>query len=446
MASILELLEALNTKGAAVSTTDLAKELQSSNEGVLKQLTREKDKGNVEGDSQDGWLISEKGRIQLEKGEIRPTMLEEGVTPRQQFEAIGRLIGLRQDRIVLAADIVWSGDYNDVKWAWEALGQADIADDLRSVWVNAWRAKLHKGIPPELETELTGVSKAVGEAEESGAPSKLGGRDYVIHDDEPVRVGANLGDYSLQDAKDILAIRALRGRFSGVGQAGTGQGAAVGAGGTAEKVSDLLRELSPYLTNKGSDDDKLREVIALQMELQKQEILAHIPPPGQPTQPKSFIEQLTDLTTGLGSLREIGPMLRSILGVPETSSGNPPATALPVQFTDSNGNPVVMDLSHYISLEKFKGEERRAEERHSALVGLAQTVRENFSDGVSALKAAAAEGKESAGSKNPAADQKQQVFRCGDCQQQFSAPPEWKGEPLKCPNCGREYSKEELLA
>ncbi|GAI94643.1 unnamed protein product, partial [marine sediment metagenome] len=59
MANITELLEALNTKEAAVSTTDLATDLKASKEGTLKQLTREKDKGHVEGNSQEGWLITD---------------------------------------------------------------------------------------------------------------------------------------------------------------------------------------------------------------------------------------------------------------------------------------------------------------------------------------------------------------------------------------------------
>ncbi|GAJ15640.1 unnamed protein product, partial [marine sediment metagenome] len=143
------------------------------------------------------------------------------------------------------ADIVWSGDYNDVKWVWEALGQANIADDLRSVWVNAWRAKLHKGIPPELETELTGApSPGAAEAEAGAgvATGKPGGREYIIVEDEPVRVGANLGDYNLQDAKDILAIRALRNRFGGAGQ----QGAAAQPSAT-EQLSNLITALTPLL-------------------------------------------------------------------------------------------------------------------------------------------------------------------------------------------------------
>jgi len=443
MANITELLEVLNTKEAAISTADLANELKASKEGTLKQLTREKDKGNVEGNSQEGWLITDLGRKALEKGDIHPSMIDEGVTPRQQFEAIGRRIGIKEDRIVLATDIVWSGEYNDIAWVWEALGQANIADDLRSVWVNSWRAKLHKAIPPELETELTGVSKAVAEAGEAVAPKKPGGRDYIIAGDEPVRVGENLGDYGLQDAKDILAIRAVRNRFAGAGQPGAGSSPSA-----TEKVSDILTALSPYLNKEGASDiGTLKEILADKLELQKQAILSRIPQQGQPAQPKSFVEQITEAIAALSSLREVGPTLRSILGVPEPSSGNPETTAFPVQLKAPDGTPLVMDLSKYIDLEKFRGEERRADERHGSLMGLAQTVRENLPDGVAALKAAAEEAKGGTGAKAPAPPPQHQVFVCGDCQTQFSPPDGWAGQPLKCPNpeCGREYTKEELL-
>jgi len=447
MATIAELLEGLNTKEAAVSTADLAKELKSSKEGMLKQLTREKDKGHVEGSSQEGWLITEAGRKALEKGETHPSMLDEGVTPRQQFEAIGRLIGIKPDRIVLATNIVWSGDYKDVKWVWEALGQANIADDLRTVWVNAWRAKLHKGIPPELETELTGAPSPGAAEREAGAGAatgKPGGREYIIVEDEPVRVGANLGDYTLQDAKDILTIRALKNRLGGAGQ----QGAAAQAG-AVEKVSDILVALSPYLnTEKGSDVETLKEVIADKLALQRQEILSQIPQPGQAIQPKSFVEQITGFVAAVGSLKEAGPMLRSILGVPESSGNTSPG--VPVQVTGPDGKPFVMDLGQVINWKKFEGEERRADEQLHALTGLAQTVRENIPDGIQAILKTVGEVKGGAGAKTPAPGEKeqpQQTFKCGDCGTQFGPPAGWAGQPLKCPNpeCGREYSKEELL-
>ena len=436
MASITELLEALNTKEAAVSTADLASELKASKEGTLKQLNREKDKGHVEGNSQEGWLITDAGRKALEKGAIHPSMIDEGVTPRQQFEAIGRRIGIKEDRIVLATDIVWSGDFNDVKWVWEALGQADIAADLRSVWVNSWRAKLHKGIPPELEVELTGVPSPGAAEGETGIRAKVPARDFIIVDEQPVRVGPNLGDYSLQDAKDVLAIRALRGRFGGTGQPAAGQ-----LGGTAEKVSEVLTALEPYI-NKGSDLDTIKEIIGDKLALERQEILSHIPqsPPGQPPQPKSFVEQLTDFAGAIGQLKDAGPTLRSILGIPEPSSN--PFT--PAQVTGLDGEPAIMDLTKALDLRKFLAEERRADERHQMVMGLGQAARENIGDGIAAVKAAAEEAKRGAGAKTPASEQPT-VYECSDCHTKFSIP-DVPYETVTCPGCKRVYSKEEVLA
>ncbi len=438
MAELTQVLDALNTKEAAISTTDLAKELTASTEGTRKQLTRLKEKKYVEGDSKEGWLITAEGRKVLEKGGVRPSMIDEGVTPRQQFEAIARLIGIPEDKISLSTDIVWSGDYNDVKWVWEALGQADIAKDLRSVWVNSWRAKLQKGIPPELETELTGVSKVEAEGGAGAGPSKPGGREYIVVDDEPVRVGENLGDYSLQDAKDILAIRALRSRFSGAGQAG---GSPPGA---AEKVSEVLSALEPYI-NKGTDINALKEILADKLELQKQDILSRIPQPGgQPSQPKSIIEQITEFVAAIGSLKEAGPTLRSILGVPESSNPSNPG-----QLTGPDGQPMTMDLGQVIDWKKFQSGERREDESHGALIGLAKTIRENIPDGIQAILAAVAEAKGTGAKTSPPQEQPLR-FNCGDCGTEFSLSPEILNDPrfesAACEKCGRKYTKEELMA
>ncbi|GAI68512.1 unnamed protein product [marine sediment metagenome] len=114
---------------------------------------------------------------------------------------------------------------------------------------------------------------------------------------------------------------------------------------------------------------------------------------------------------------------------------------------DSDGRPVYANLGPTLKWLGFQGEQKRADERHGALMGLVKTVQENFGDGVAALKAAAEEAKRT-GAKTPAAEpQPPQMFSCGDCKTQFSAPPGWAGQPIKCPNpeCGREYSKEELV-
>ncbi len=428
MATITELLEALNTKAAAVSTATLATELGASVKATLTQLKREKEKGTVSGSSEEGWLIIDKGKKALEEG-IHPSMIDEGVTPRQQFEAKGQLIGIKEDRIRLATDIVWSGDYTDIKWVWEALGQADIADDLRGVWVNAWRAKLHKGIPPDLAAELTGAAKpAAGEAQTTEIGTKVPSRDFIIDEDIPVRVGAGLGDYSLADAKDILSIRALKSRLGGTGQAGDTQPSAT------EKVSEILTALSPYI-NKGTDLTALKETLAAQLAQQKQEIMSHIPQPVQASQPKSLLEQLTEL-------KALGPMLKSILGIPETTAN--PFT--PAQVIGLDGQPSVMDLTKVLDLRKFLSEEKRADERHSAVMGLVQTVRENIPDGIAALREAAAEVK--GGSKTAAQAETQapteQVYECGSCHAQFKVPPgEWQN--VGCPNCKTQYTREQVM-
>ncbi len=86
--------------------------------------------------------------------------------------------------------------------------------------------------------------------------------------------------------------------------------------------------------------------------------------------------------------------------------------------------------------------------RNQHLGTLATAVKENLGTGIAALAAAAEEIKGSPGTKPPVAEPQPQVFECGQCHTKFSPPPGWTGEPLKCPNaaCGREYSKEELLA
>jgi len=124
------------------------------------------------------------------------------------------------------------------------------------------------------------------------------------------------------------------------------------------------------------------------------------------------------------------------------ASGNP---FTPSKVIGLDGEPAVMDLTKALDMRKFLADEKRADERQVALIGLFQTVRENVPDGIQAILKTVSEVKGGTGAKTPAPQP--QTFQCGDCQTQFSPPPEWEGQPLKCPNpeCGREYTKEELL-
>ncbi|MBA7506190.1 hypothetical protein ES706_04871 [subsurface metagenome] len=83
-------------------------------------------------------------------------------------------------------------------------------------------------------------------------------------------------------------------------------------------------------------------------------------------------------------------------------------------------------------------------QRNQHLGTLATAVKENLGTGIAAITAAAEEIKGGAGAKAP---QQPQMFRCV-CGTEFGPPAGWAGQPLKCPNpeCGREYTKEELEA
>jgi len=176
--------------------------------------------------------------------------------------------------------------------------------------------------------------------------------------------------------------------------------------------------------------------------------------PGQPIVVKKVVREpgKTYLMNPEGELVEHEPGKPIIIKMqPSPGSSLPPMMPFPIMggdgqpVYDKDGKPVYANLEPMMKWMGFQGDQRRADERHSTLMGLAEKVRENLGDGISALKAAAEEAKGGTKAKPPAPQEQPQLFRCG-CGTEFSPPPGWDGQPIKCPNpeCGREYSKEEL--
>ncbi|MBA7628885.1 hypothetical protein ES703_36382 [subsurface metagenome] len=447
-----DILKELSSQADLVSTTDLAKKVGTTEGSLRSHLSKLKNKGYVEGSTKEGWIITPAGGEAFERGERIPTTPEDvGADTESKLKYYGQLATVLPDTILATNEMILTGDPEDLDHVWKAMTQMDVPIMARRKWWHLWRNYLKAGIPPNLLDKVVGTSE-IDEAEGEGTPStitKEKGRDYVIADDVPVFVGPGLGDYGLKDAKDIIGMRVLRSRFGAGAPAGAGQSGAGQPTSAAEKLSETITALTPFL-KQGSDVEMLKEVLSDKLALQRQEILSHIPQQGQPTQPKPFIEQITEFVSTIGSLKEAGPLLRAILGLPEPSSGNP-SSAVPVRLEGPDGQPMVLDMPQAINWRKFQNDERRGDERHSALIEMAKTVRENIPDGIQAILATVAEVKGSAGAKTPAptpAAEQPPVFACGDCKTEFSPPAGWAGQPLKCPNpeCGKEYSKEELLA
>jgi len=184
--------------------------------------------------------------------------------------------------------------------------------------------------------------------------------------------------------------------------------------------------------------------------------------------PRSFLDKLEEVTEGLVSKR-IASMFGGDNNSPQPKDpvdeffnrldqvekvkqrfGNPGGGgAQALAQSGIRGELLKLMLEDERERIKMQYEHETQVDRNKHLGTLASTVKENFADGISALRAAATEFK-ATGTEDkisPPATQPQS-FVCGDCGMKFSPPAEWAGQALKCPNpaCGREYTKEELLA
>jgi len=205
-------------------------------------------------------------------------------------------------------------------------------------------------------------------------------------------------------------------------------------GGQGKLMSALEDVVSDYMKNRllGGDGtmtaEQIRSVI-------REEVAAV---GGGIKKPEDMVEDLVNALT-------VGDKLREKLGIAGTGIGGR-------LLQEGGGNSGLRTDLVKVLLEdererlKIMQDHETQMERNKHLGSLANTVKENFSDGIAALSAAAQEARAGTGSKP--SEGKPQVFSCGDCGTQFSPPPGWAGQPLQCPNpqCRREYTKEELLA
>ncbi|GAI46201.1 unnamed protein product [marine sediment metagenome] len=164
-------------------------------------------------------------------------------------------------------------------------------------------------------------------------------------------------------------MRALKDRFSKGGPASAGA-----APPGEQRLPELITALAAF-KEKPSDESVtalLKELSDTKFDALKQDILSRIP---QATEPKSFISQLSEFGT---AMRDLGPTLRSILGISE-SPQPPPTTATPVQLQDKDGNPYVMDIQSLITVKKFEGDERRADAEQKSKQETGATLRDFLS-------------------------------------------------------------------
>jgi len=322
-------------------------------------------------------------------------------TENQQFLRLGRQTGVVPLSLIkLTADHVWNGDFRDIKWVAQAMIEMDIRKDLRGRWLNAWRGKMHQPIPADMPAEFSSTQdRKVDEKKEE----KTGKRDYILSEDDlPVNVGEGSGDMDYKDAIDLAKIRAGRRRDTGA------------AGSNISTVDDILK-IVDRVTN-GKSAGKSWVVKPGEGGYSVEEVEAGkpliIPPDSTRTGPSYLVD-------GEGKVQEIEPgrplviiketpkvaagvsssyhLIDKTTGqVTDVAPGQPviimresaPASTSqlsPIQVTDKDGKPMVLDLSTFIKLEEHRDKQRQDEEAHQTRVEIAQTFKDLLSKAATAL-------------------------------------------------------------
>lgn len=460
MANQNEVLRALSTKEEAASPATIASELRSGEPTIVTYLNRLKKKGYVEGGGSQ-WYITDAGKTALAREVAAPITKEDvGEDPLSKFQYYGDLSGVPSEKITACIELFQNTEMRSMEEMGRVLAEMNIPQNQQVQWKNLYRGYLRNTTQPEQREELYPLPKPeeipAGEevAPGSGEPGRGEILDYIVEDNNILRVGEGLGMFTFRQALQVVAAKR--------GTAPQTQGGL----GTFKDFADAVSILNPNqpitladvvtlvnLMNEGRSGEGSQSPPGsyVDEEGNVQELK-----PGQPIVVKRVVREpsKTYLLNPEGEIEEHESGKPIIIKLqPSPGSNLPPMMPFPVMGSDgqpvydNDGKPVYANLEPMMKYMSFQAEQRRAEERHGTLIGLAQTVRENIGDGVAALKAAASEVGKSSSSKPPTPEQ-QQVFECGDCHTTFSPPAQWAGEPIKCPNpnCGREYSKEELMA
>lgn len=352
----------------------------------------------------------ETGAVHGEDGSDKPPAISDetlGSTEYQQFIKFGRQTGVTPEALIqqTAAHIWAGGSYTDLKWVAQGLQQMGIRQDLRNRWFHSWRSYLKQGIPSDLPEEFltTEAKKAESKADEAKKDG-AGKRDYILNESYmPTYVGEGLGDLDKSEAYELS-------RSWAAGRARGGQ-----AGGTGSMADEMVKMFTAFKQIMG-DKAQGKSYIIRQGEggMQVEEVdpnkpmVVNPPPadakpastwfvdaegntkevqPGQPivikqaapvAQPQPAQQYLVDKATG-----QVTPVTP---GQPIVIQSAPQQNQMsPIQVTDKDGKPMVLDLATFIKLEEHKEKQKRDDESHDMKMEIAKGFKDLLKNAQSAL-------------------------------------------------------------
>ncbi len=418
MASKEQILGILAGASGPMSRAQIEEKAGESYRRFQTQLDRWVKQELIEDTGDHHYGLTDKGRDDLEKGtgepgeevvvqrEVRELAQESHtMTDREKFMQLGIEAGMTNRGFLKGAtNLVWNrGDPKDLASVWAGLNEANLDKDITKRWFNFWAAHLGSPTPPSILQE---VNRKPGTDEKSEAEKKegVGRRDYILNEDDvPTYVGEKNGSMDYKDAVDLARIRA-----GSRGKDGRSGGAVSMADDMAKMFSvfkDFAGERSQgksYLVQQSEEGLKVEEVdpgrplvVSAGQGAGKQQPTYFVDHEGQthevqPGQPIIIKQPAPPAAAAAGSQylidRSTGQVQQIQPGQPIIIQTSPPASQLtPIQVTDRDGKPMVLDLGTFIRLEEHREKQRQDEESHQVKLEIAKGFKDLLKHAQSAL-------------------------------------------------------------
>lgn len=402
--------------GKPVSRATISEKLGEPLSNFQTQLDRWVKQGLIEDTGEHNYVFTDVGKKEaLDEeaikliGDEKELLSDEslGATEYQQFIRLGKITGVLPINLIIQTGThVWNGgDYTDLDWVAEAFKEMGIRRDLATRWWHSWRSFLRQPIPstaPEFVTQPASVAKEGGSKTGEKKETK-GKRDYIMNeDDNPTYVGESLGDLDHDEAFELARIRAGAKARQTVQTKSDSPGDSLASKAVDKIISDMDQPPGPPVdetTRLLNQVKALKEVLGLGDKPDSAGELANlitliksvqeITGDNKPAMnPNAMRQLLVDKQTG--EVKEIAPGQPLII-IRESA---PVSQFTPIQMTDRDGNPMVLDLSTFIKLEEHKDKQRRDEDSHETKMQIAKGFKDLLNKAGTALTHMAEEAKE----------------------------------------------------
>ena len=412
MATRVEVFAVLAAASGPLSREQLGEQVGQPVREWQKQLKGWIDNGLIEDTGDQHYVITEKGRKETLPedyegldGEGLKAVRElaqdsRTMTDREKFIQLGIDAGMTNKGFLKGtANLVWNrGDPRDLDSVWAGLKEANIDRDIASRWFNFWTAHIRKSVPINVAREL---SYNIGSKDKSDKEKTCLSHN-IDEDGNPVYVGEGIGALTHDEAFELAKIKAGQGRGGQYKLKAESPGDSLAAKAVDKVIGDMnqppgtpVDETARLLTqvkalnellglgDKPNSADELARFITLFKSVQE------ITRDNKPATNSNPVRQLlVDKQTG--EVKELAPGQPLVI----IRESTPVSQATPIQVTDKDGNPIVLDIATFIKLEEHREKQRQDQDSHETKMEIAKGFKDLLNKAGKALTHMAEEEKE----------------------------------------------------